>query len=303
MLEIIDNIYVFALSRARFGDIVASRTRTRSVKRDIFSQLSLAEEEKDFLMTAWENNRNRLICVMGERDENPVPVILVNSLCGAETLGLVVELLEYDPSMLRRSILNFGGYAAVSNAICEIIEGDFEFGTYDDSVLQYLDSVGQAKLLSEIAPFCEKDIYEALQAISRFAGVRIEVSEAGDGACEVGIAKRHFAGSEVLGMLTILALSAREHAKDRTLSVRINRFEEGMTLSVSFVTEKTDFTRLGQYLDDLADLVGVIHATDMVGETFRYRILPYVEDVSLLGVKAPDDLIVDLCFLGVDLTE
>ena len=192
---------------------------------------------------------------------------------------------------------------AVSGAVSEIIKDDVEFRMYDESSLGYLDSVGEAKLLSEIAPYCETDIYEALQSISRLAGVRIEVSEAGEGVKRVGIAKQHFAGSEVLGILTILALAAREEARDRSLSLQINRYKEGITLCASFITDKADFTRLTRYLDDLADLVGVIHATDMVGDRFRYHILPYIQDVSLIGVKAPDDMILDLCFLGVDPTE
>ena len=93
MLEIIDNLYLFSVSRARFGDIISSRTRMRNVKKDIFSQLSLSKEENDFLVSAWERKRNKLICLMGTRDEKPAPVIFVNSPFGAETLCLVVELL------------------------------------------------------------------------------------------------------------------------------------------------------------------------------------------------------------------
>ena len=287
MLEMIDNLYVFSTSRGRFGDIIASRTSKRPVKKDLFSQLTLQKGENEFLSNAWGSEKKKLFAVMGMRDGNAVPLLFVKGFCGVETLGLAIEMLECNPIRLHRSLFCFGG-TAISDLVLEQIENIFELQAQHKDKSEYLDSVCEAEALEELAPFSRLSTYEMLQTISKLVGVRIEVSEALGDYEKLGIVGQHFAGSELVGTLVILALSAREYAKDRTLSVNVQRFSDGITVSSSFIAEGNDLSRLRGFISDVADAVGIIHSTAMVGDTFRYEVLPYIPEVSFLGVKVPD---------------
>ena len=117
MLEFIDDIYVFAASRRGFGDIIASRVSRRPLKKDLFSQLTLCEGENEFLANAWSENKSRSFAVMGIRDGVEVPLIVIKGLCGAESLGLVIEMHSCDPAWLRKNISHTVGISSLSNSI------------------------------------------------------------------------------------------------------------------------------------------------------------------------------------------
>ena len=289
MLEIIDNLYVFTTSRGRFGDIIASRTNHRPVKKDLFSELRLQDGENEFLSNAWSNARNKLFAAMAVREGRPVPLLIVRGFCGVETLGLAVEMLECDPIRLHRSLFCFGG-RAISDLVFKEIENIFELQARRRVESPYLDSVCEAEKLEELAPFIKVSMYEAVQIISRLAGARIEVGETEEGPEVLRIAKQRFAGNELLGTLVIMALAAREHANNRILSVNIQRYDDGVIVESFFKKDNGDIAELGTLISNVSDAVGIIHSTKEYEDEFRYVMLPYIKEVSLLGVKANNEI-------------
>lgn len=296
MLEIIDNLYLFSLSRRSYGEIIASRTCGGRVKRDIFSHLTLADGEDGFLSNAMACGREKLTVVMGKRDEKSVPILFLRGFCAVEGLGLAIEMLDPDPVVLRRSILGFSGGISVSDSVREMIEESF--GARSTRNCEYLDSLGAAERLCEHARFCDLSLYDGILEISHLAGVEVEISESEDRENRLGVARQRLAGNELLSMLAITALAARENSPDRSLSVKIKHCEDAATVCCSFLSGGNDLDNIKRYLTDIAEDVGMIHSVTAVGDRLKCEVLPYVCDVSLVGVKAPDGMAVKLYYFG-----
>ena len=296
MLEIIDNIYLFSTSRRSYGEIIASRASGGRVKGDIFSHLTFADGEEDFLSNAMARSRDKLTVVMGKRDEKRIPILLLRGFCGVEGLGLAIEMPKADSVALRRSVAQFSGGVSVSDGIRDMIEESFGATSLRDC--EYLDSLGAADKLCEHASFAELSLYDGILEISRLVGVKIEISESYDKENSLGVARQSFAGKELFAMLTIMALSAREDSRDRTLSVKIKHFEDAATVSASFVSDGKELDKVRRYLSDIAEDVGMIHSVALVGDRLKCDLVPYVHDIALVGGKAPSGMAVELYYFG-----
>jgi len=294
MPEIIDNLYLFSTSRKYYGEIIASRVGVACQNCDIFSQIVLMDGEDDFLSSELERNDNKLVVVMGRCNEKSVPIIFLCGFCGVAGLGLVIEMLEPDPVMLRCAIAGFSGGVSVSDSVREMIEASFNkrFPSGSD----YLDSIAAADKLREYAGFGEFSLYDAILEIAHLVVVRIEMSSSQDTDVRLGVAMESFAGKELLAMLSIMAFLAREFGKDRSLSVKIKRYSDGITVSSSLITECKDLDGIKHYISDIAEGVGMICSVATVGEALKCDVVPYVHDVALVGGKAPGGMAVQLFY-------
>ena len=147
-------------------------------------------------------------------------------------------------------------------------------------------------------------MYEGIETISRLVGVRIEVHQTAQGSVGfAGVSGYRVATNELFAIITILALAARENAPDRTLYVDIDRCDEAVTLSVSFDTGGAEFDALCEHIYYIADGVNMIYSTSVTDGKLRCNLWPYVIDVSLVGLKNPDDLLLARFYDGNGLDE
>ena len=298
MLEFIDDIYVFAASRRGFGDIIASRVSHRPLKKDLFSQLTLCEGENEFLANAWNENKSRSFAVMGMRDGVEVPLIVLKGLCGAESLGLVIEMHSCDPAWLRRNMSHTVGMSSVSSRIYDLAYSRFDTDPSEVDCSKYLNSAREADSLIEYANLGKTFVYDGIKAVADLAGVRIEIQN-GREKRMLGVAGMRYAGSQIFAMLLMMALAAREHAPDRTLTVKIMHYDDGIELEACFNADNTRLEKLERYVADISEYVGVLHSVKNSDGIFKYEITPYVRDVALIGLKCPDDLVREIFYSGL----
>ena len=299
MLELVDNIYVFSNARAYFGNVIAARTRSDHRKKNILSQFSLGESERSFLLREWSGGDKKLIAVVEARDGERVPIFFLRGFCGVAALGLAIEPLDCSPTTLCRYLFGFRGEVAISHEISAMVQAAFDAMMYGETEQrQYVNAVREAKSLCGIAPFVETALYDALTSVSLLTGTRIELSRSTDNQGKDGIAKPRFAGNEILAMLTIMALSARESSDDRTLYVETGFVDNMMRIEARFNTDKTDLEELCKDLSDIAEGIGMIHSKIKTDGAVRLCALPYVRDVSLVGLKAPDEIARARFYLG-----
>ena len=303
MLEIVDNIYVFSTGRIKFGEIIASRTRDQLVGKDLFSQLSLSKDEGKFLSDEWARGRHRIMAANATRDGKDAPIILINRFCGAEILGLVVEILSDEPRVLRGALMQYEAVAA-SERVLEKLEEGFNSISAERKIGEFLNSVDEAENLKELAKHGIPSMYDALDTISRLVGVRIEVHQSVQGSVGfAGVPGYRVAASELFAIITILALAARENAPDRVLYVDIDRCDEAVSLSVTFDTGGKNFDAICEHIDYIADCANMIYVTSVRDGKLRCDLWPYVVDVSLVGLKNPDELMLAMFYSGEGLLD
>lgn len=298
MLEFIDDIYVFAASRRGFGDIIASRVSRRPLKKNLFSQLTMCEGENEFLADAWGSNRSRSFAIMGIRDGVEVPLIVIKGLCGAESLGLVIEMHSCDPVWLRKNMSHTVGMSSLSDRIYDLAYSRFGDQPSEVDYSRYLNSASVAESLIEYANLGKSFIYDGIKAVSDLAGVRIEIQS----DCEnrmLCVAGMRYAGGHIFAMLLMMALAAREHAQDRTLTVKVIHYDEGIELEACFNADNSKLERLAGYVADISEYVGVLHSVKNSDGIFKYEITPYIRDVALIGLKCPDDLVREIFYSGL----
>ncbi len=241
-------------------------------------------------------NENKVIALLGD---GTTPIFFVKGFCGVESLALAVELFKPDPAALRRSLSHSMGGVAISERVYELLLE--EKGQESDRLDQNescLESLSEAENIESLAKLGEDLIYEALRSVSRLAGVGTEVSALITEKTSTGVAKQSLAGNETLAMLTLLAFAAREYSRDRKLSVKIKKFEDRIAISASFETEDKNLSPFLAYISDIASNVGIIHSIAHKDGALKCDILPYIRDISLTGVKAPDEIISTLFQLG-----
>ena len=298
MLEFIDDIYVFAASRRGFGDIIASRVSRRPLKKDLFSQLTLCEGENEFLANAWSENKSRSFAVMGIRDGVEVPLIVIKGLCGAESLGLVIEMHSCDPVWLRKNISHTVGISSLSKRIYDLAYSQYDTLPTEVDYSKYLNSTRAAESLVEYANLGKTFIYDGIKAVADLVGVKILIQNGRENRM-LGVAGMRYAGSQIFAMLLMMALAAREHAPDRTLTVKVMHYDEGIELESYFNADNTRLEKLERYVSDISEYVGVLHNVKNSDGIFKYEITPYIRDVALIGLKCPDDLVREIFYSGV----
>ena len=299
MLEINDNIYLFSASRLGFGDIIASRVKGLTVEKDLFSQVTLCDGENEFLSKAWTSSRARLFAVMSKRDGAEIPLLFIKGFCGVEALGLVIELPNSDPSALRSDIIRFSRGTSISPRVFDMINIGFSQKLSKRKKKEYFNSLESAELMHVLANFAKNSLFEAMREISRFTGVRIEISRTHIKNPRYGFAKQKFAGNECIGILFMMALFARDHSNNRTLSVHMTTMERTMKVSVSFEPDGSDLSVIQRYITENADCVSMIHSSTHEDGVFTFEFWPYVKDVSLIGLKAPDEITKTMFRLGL----
>lgn len=300
MLEIVDNIYLFSASRLGFGDIIASRVRTGQVKKDTFSQFTLCEGEREFLSNALAGGRARLFAVMSKRDGEEIPLIFLRGFCGVEALGLVIELPHYDPSRLRSMLFNFKRGTSISPRVMDVMKVEFSPRLRKvQKKTEYFDTLGSLELLGELADFAKISLFEAMQEITRITGVKIEVRRTHVSNPMYGFIKQRLAGNESVAILFMMALFARDHSRDRALTVHMTTMERTMKLTVSFLCHDSDLSVIKRYTTENADCVSMIHSTTCEDGVYTFEFWPYVKDVSLVGLKSPDRMVKTMFKLGL----
>ena len=299
MLEIIDNIYLFSASRRGFGDIIASRVSCGTVEKDLFSHFTLCDGENEFLSKAWSGTSAQLFAAMSLRDGREIPLLLVKSFCGVEALGLVIELSGVEPSALRSILFGSKRGTSISPRVLEMINTGFSQRLRKPKAKDYFNTLESAELLCELADFAGDSLFEAMREITRMTGTRIEIRRTHLSYPLYGFVKQRLAGNECVGILFMMALFARDHSKDRTLSVHMTTMERTMKLTVSFLTDGSDVSVIKRYTTENADCVSMIHSTACEDGVYKFEFWPYVKDVSLIGLKAPDEITKKMFRLGL----
>lgn len=299
MRKIRDNLYVFSMSRATPGQIIACRTRNGvdAERQQVFSYLGIPRMEHSFFMCAVTKGECSCIAVVGEREGCRRQMLIFDAIVDGTGLYIAFELLLpfecvsavlYHEEFCGVSLSPETERSAYAQELTEIPEQTYaEVCGY---IVNLLQSMGKVKTFATVkAPATEEQVSSVFETAAELVGVnnRFQCHEIFEQSSVLHQVAEIFDRAACAAVMLTMAIWARHFSKQRNLQLTVIR--DGDRQVLSFELEASEPAELNARLQKIKDMISHGHsfACDVMqdAESVRFRICPLYADMGLAGIK------------------
>lgn len=296
MREIKDDLYVFSVSPANFGEIIACRNNIGNACNgiNVFSYMNVPKSEREFFFDSLNVRGDRDVAILREREGEKRVVIISRFFAYSTSLCLAVELAlsahdvaaTFIQCAFEEVILSDG-----VNALGETDKDDkqsalraYRYVFEIERILSHLRSIRLDRRC--LAP---RDICGVAMACADLVGVDVEyqITSPIDNATYESFGNI-FSGRMLVAVLLSLCIAAREYATDRvlyfTVENRINHILVSSAFALKDGTVPDTVGKLDQYVKSYGSVFDVYEHEGML----VCDLIPQYSDVGMLGLKQGD---------------
>lgn len=293
MREIKDNLYVFSVSPANYGEIIAFRNNGDDACKgiDVFSFMNASTNEKNFFFKSFAERGDRDIAIIGKRDGEKRVVIISRFFAYSTSLCLAVELTLSADDVAATLIRCAFDEILLSDEVKALGEADGGKNKNVTRVYRYIFEIERilsllrtVRLNRKLLP--PREICVAAMACADLVGVDMEyqIRNTFDDVSCVSVGNI-FSGRMLVAVVLSLCIVAREYSVDRVLYFTVENKFNYILLSSAFAlnggTVPDTIEKLDQYVKSYGSIFGFYEHEGML----VCDLIPQYSDIGMLGLK------------------
>ncbi len=287
--ELLENTYIFSEAAGSYGELIACRAIYRAdVGENIFKLLGIEKRECDFLLESRSTNSKMPVILRGSRDGKDTAVVFYKTAAYLP-ICFAIEVVCDSSALLRNTFGKDLQSACASSSARELLRyGEAsEREAYD--IAYQLDGISRACMsLFELREARPSSLTECAHQMARAAYVNLHLGEIDERPLFL-LQGKVFVPDACFSVISAMMFAAREHSRDRALTLDIISDGGDMLIRTSFELYGGIDLDFCSYLREITSAYGcLISFYEKDGRLFC-ELDPFALDFGEYGLKHPEN--------------